>query len=73
MNIREHLYRRKRDGRVVTAADWDDGDVSWALHPIPVVAFTRVAGTCSREHFEANHDMVVDRRPAPVNEEKQER
>lgn len=51
---RTQFYRRKRDGFRVRAADWPDGDVTWMLDPIPVIA-PRIVGTCSAATFERNH------------------
>lgn len=51
---RPGYFYRKRDGFRVRAADWPDGDVSWVLDPMPVIA-PYMAGTCSAAHFEKTH------------------
>jgi hypothetical protein len=48
---RPGFFVRKRDGRRVRAADWEDGEVSWILDPIPIIA-PNMVGTMSAESFE---------------------
>ena len=54
---RKEVYKRKRDGAIVKAADWPDGDVSWRLEPLPLIA-KKAVGTCSKVQFERTHEAV---------------
>jgi hypothetical protein len=56
--VRPGHYRRKADGRTVIAADWTDGDVSWILDPMPVIA-SALVGTCSAEHFRRRFEPAL--------------
>ncbi|RUW56831.1 hypothetical protein [Mesorhizobium sp. M8A.F.Ca.ET.021.01.1.1] len=56
--MRAGSYRRKRDGAIVTAGDWPDGDVSWMILNPPVISFSRIVGTCSAKTFEKTHVVV---------------
>lgn len=48
-------YRRKRDGVLVTAGEWPDGDVTWMIENIAVIATGSIVGTCSKKTFLKGH------------------
>lgn len=52
--MRPDFYRRKSDGLRVRAADWPDGDVTWILDPMPIIA-PALVGTCSAARFNKMH------------------
>jgi hypothetical protein len=58
LEMRKVYFRRKRDGAIVMAGDWSDGDVSWMLLSPPVISLSRIAGTCRAETFERKHEEV---------------
>ena len=55
---REGLYQRISDGRTVKAVDWPDGDVTWVLEPLPLIA-PHCVGTCSAKTFAKNYRRVL--------------
>lgn len=58
LTMREGIYVRKRDGMRVKAGDWSDGQVSWMIHPLPMVHFGKAVSTCSLKTFERNHEAL---------------
>ena len=64
---RPNFYRRKSDGARVRVADWPDGDVTWVLDPMPLIA-GRMAGCCTAKTFNKNYEPF----PTPKKEGEDE-